>query len=307
MSLPVVSARLAPPRGAKAKKWHRVDRELDLRLEDPAIDRDARSLANLRDAYRKCILKPAYKATLKQLPTLYWRYRGARFPLTQRNGKKVPVWRMLSPWMKIQIATLVLADRGYLQFKIHLHDDLRAELEAKGENQKDYLRDRLGRCLRSEFGAVPWFFFVMEDLTDDGQPTRPHAHGSIELRRLELPRYGEPQHLHFRRIAEKHGVELAELAYGRAITRKTMLAASGNGGSRPVVAAGLDQKRNVWLKKPNRPLFNHQWVTYAFKNMSEFSPRLGERRLALPHSLCTETTKLWNLIRHGEEAVSQWI
>jgi hypothetical protein len=208
--------------------------------------------------------------------------------------------------MKIQIATLVLAEREYLLFKIHLHDDLRSELTAKGEDQKDYLRDRLSRCLRNELGDAPWFFFMMEDLTKDREPTRPHAHGSIELPRVRLPAYGKPKHLHFARKELKEGTAVAERAYGQFLIKRAMERASGNAGDRSSSTGGVNQRRNVWIKLPEKGTTNHQWVTYAFKNVRRFSLTLGERRLAFPHAFCRETRNLWELIRLGEDAMVRW-
>lgn len=288
-------------------KRQRVDRLNDLRLDDPIIDRDARILGALREIYRRNSVQRAYQAALKTSPTLYCKLRGPRFPLTQRNGKKLPRWRSLSPWMKVQVGTVVLAEHGYLLFKVHLHDELRAELEARGEDQKDYLRNRITRCSRDQLGSGRWFFFVMEDLTGDGEPTRPHAHGAIELRRAQLPVRGETNHLHFRRLAEREGVEQAELAYGQLLTEMMLRVASGNvKDDRLPHVSGIKQNRNVWADVPKRPFLNDQYVTYAFKNAAAFSVTLGENRLAFSQSLRTEARRLWQLIREGEPAMSQW-
>ena len=156
-----------PKQPKKSFKRQRVDRLLDLRLDDSAINRDAKTLAVLKDCYRRNCIKPSYRKSLKTLPTLYVRIRGPRFPLKVSRGQDVVMWRSLSPWMKVQVSMLALAERGYMQFKVHLHDELRAELDAMGRDHKDYLRDRITRCARSQFGNTRWFFFVMEDRTPD--------------------------------------------------------------------------------------------------------------------------------------------
>jgi hypothetical protein len=209
--------------------------------------------------------------------------------------------------MKVQVGMLVLSERGYMQFQVHLHDELRVELEAKGVDQKNYLRDRIMRCLRAALGEGQSFFFVMEDLTADGELTRPHAHGSIEVPRVSVPERGEPGHLHFRRLAEREGLEEAEREYGQLLTKAALRAASGNvKGDRPRLVNGLDQFKNVWTRTPTRPFMNDQWVTYAFKNEKAFSSTLGDSRLAFSQSLRTEARRLWELIRHGEAAMAQW-
>ena len=75
--------------------------------------------------------------------------------------------------MKVQLATLVLLERGYMQFKLHIHDDLRAKWELAGRDPKNELRNDLSRCLKRRFeGDAPWFFFVLEDRTKAGQVRR---------------------------------------------------------------------------------------------------------------------------------------
>ncbi len=291
----------------KLFKRQRVDRLLDLRLDDPKIDRDARTLAELKYSYRQNCVRRGYLSGLKTLPALYGRIRGPKFPLKQRNGKRMIQWRSLSPWMKVQIATLALSERGYMQFVVHLHDELRTKLDDTGRDHKDYLRDRITRCARSQFGDTRWFFFVMEDLTPDGLATRPHAHGSIEIRREPLPVKGEKFHLQYRRMSERKGIEHAELNYGIFLTEKVLRAASANlHKDRTGIVGGVDQSRNVWCSLPTRPFMNAGWVTYAFKNSKTFSATLGDRRLAFSTSLRTEGSKVWQLMRVGESAMSQW-
>lgn len=307
MTITTTRAGTAPTHSGKTFKWQRVDRLLDLRLDDPVIDRDAQILENLRESYRKNRLRRGYQTALKILPTLYCNYRGPKFPLKQRTGKPVPRWRSLSAWMKVQVGTLVLAEPGYMLFKIHLHDELKAELEASGKKLKDYLRDRISRCAKKQLGGPRWFFFVIEDLSADGEPTRPHAHGSIEIRPAQLPKKGEKGYLHFRRLAANKGQEHAELVYGQLLSKQVLESASGNvKGRRPSIAGGINQTRNVWTTTPKRPFLNDQWVTYAFKNTNEFSQSLGDDRLAFSQSLRTEASKLWKLIKTGESAISQW-
>jgi hypothetical protein len=209
--------------------------------------------------------------------------------------------------MKVQMATLVMAEQGYMQFSLHLHDEIRADLEARGKCQKDYLRNRLTRMSKRWFGEKRHFFFVMEDMDPDGQAVRPHAHGSIVVRPSPLPGRGEKRHLHYKRMAARHGKLHAERIHGLAQMKAMFRAASGNvKGKSAKVVAGVDQSRNVWTKTPTRPFTNEKWVTYAFKNSQGVSVTLGDRRLALSQTLRTEAKKLWELVRLGEPAMAQW-
>jgi hypothetical protein len=280
---------------------------LELRLGDPKIDRDAKILGILRHTARRYYSHPQLRPVLDNLPTLYSRYRGLGFPLRNPDNTKIPAWRDLTPWMKVQVGTLALAERGYMQFTVHLHDDLVAELETAGRDLKVYLRDAISRHLKHRFDDPPWFFFVMEDLGIDGAPTRPHAHGSIELRGAPLPTSG-PRHRALARLAASEGEAVAQLRAGRLKIHEALRAAAQVQRSSVAATTGLSQVRNVWLrKKPYHPLFNADYVNYAFKNSRRFTNRLGDNRLALPYRLRQEAERLWQLIRDGEQAISQWV
>jgi hypothetical protein len=210
--------------------------------------------------------------------------------------------------MKVQLASLVLNERGYLVFKVHPHDDLRVELLAAGKDLRDELRNDLMRHLKRRFPSAPWFFFVMEDRTAAGDPTRPHVHGSIELRPIKLDPTDKSVPLRLRRLARREGLAAAELQAGKELAIAALKAASGNGGDRPRVAlsTGVDQVRNVWHRRPYRSVFNSPWVDYAFKNTKRVSHTLGDGRLALPYELRAEARRLWRLVTEGEGALVQW-
>lgn len=207
--------------------------------------------------------------------------------------------------MKVQLATLALAERGYMPFKLHLHDDLMAELDADGRDVKVYLRDAISRHMKRKLGRIPWFFFVIEDRTKDGQPTRRHVHGSIEVIRAPIPSRGRGSR-GLRMIEKADGTEKAEIAAGRYIIGQALKAASGAGRPRIALATGIDQSRNLWRGRPYHPIFNTQYVDYAFKNTKEVSAVLSDNRLALPNHLRGEAKRLWDLLTIGESAMSSW-
>jgi len=209
--------------------------------------------------------------------------------------------------MKVQLATLVLAEQGYMQFKLHLHDDLRQRLQDLGRGSlRDELRNSLSRHLKRRFDEEPWFLFVMEEHTKTGTLTRPHAHGSVAIRPAKLFEKGEHRR-RLRKLAATDGLAVAELEAGRLLTRQALAAAGGALSHSSVsVTTGVDQSRNLWTRRPYHPFFNDQWVDYAFKNARAFSPSLGDQRLALPYGLRAEARRLWALITIGEEAIDQW-
>lgn len=282
----------------------KVDALVDLRLDDPRIDRDAKILEIIRRSARRLIANPRLRTQGGKLPSLYYRYRGTGFPIQKRNGLRIPSWRTLTPWMKVQLATLALAERGYMQFKLHIHDDLWEELVAAGRDPRVFLRDSIARHLKRRFENPPWFFFVMEDLTKEGRPTRPHAHGSIELPRAPLPLKG-PGVRRLRKIERDEGQAKAELEAGRAIVVEALKAAGG-AGPRIAKTTGADQCRNLWPRRPYHPIFNAQWVDYAFKHSKSVKSNLAENRLALPYGLRAEAQRLWRLVTLGEPAMDEW-
>lgn len=273
----------------------------DMELRDERVQRDARILRILRDAVLRTVTNPVLRAAVKSNPTLYSRFDTSAFPLRKANGPKLPAWRYLSFWMKVQVASLALAERGYRPFKVHLHDDLREGLEADGKDQRVYLRDRIRRQLRVIYGSgnIPMFYFVIEDLDKDKGPTRPHAHGAIEIRPLTLDLvFDAKARRHLARVELSHGVEVAEREAGRWAVRRALKSAAGLEGYRKKVSSsGLHQMRNVWMRKPTFAIFNQDWVTYVFKNAAEHSTVLGENRLAFPYDLRLEAQLIWAKIR----------
>lgn len=296
---------------ARKKKMQRVDAIVELELNDPAIARDRKLLGLLRDAVREVTLRPNARIQRKRLPTLYTRYRGTPYPLKQRNGRSVPSWRQLSPWMKFQIASLCLLEQEHMSFRAHLHDEVQNRFKGDGSDALiSYIRDRVSRCSRNAFGRVAFFWFVIEDRTASGiSETRPHVHGEIQiLPHEDLPKHrnGSPT-MKYRRIMAAKGIDAAHFEYGREVTRSLLLEATGNASMSNQIVAGRDQRRNLWMRKPYFHFGNPDWISYAFKNAARDSRRLGKRRLAMSLELNREAQRLWRLIREGESAMDQWV
>lgn len=288
----------------------RVDALIDLRRNDPVIDRDAKTYEILRRAVRNTILRPSGRKPLFHLPTLYKRYRGTAFPIHGDNGSQVPSWRQLSPWMKTQIASLCIMERRMAVFRVHLHDEVAERIkDADRSKLIAYFRDRITRCLRDAYGEVPFFWFVIEDKTASGDSSnRPHIHGEIEIRRAPLPILAHGLvPMASRRIIQAHGIEEAELVHGREVTRNAISRATGNEPSSKRYVHGRDQRRNMWVRKPYRLISNQDHISYAFKNAKRVSRRLSEQRLVTTRELSREAQRLWQLIRIGEEAIDEWM
>jgi len=302
MTNPTVGPKVA----TRFNQRQKVDATIRLIIDDPALRDEDRILRKLLNTARRTLARPAARQGLKTKPSLYRKYRGNEFPLTDFHNHRIPRWRNLSPWMKTQLAALCLGERRLVQIRLHLHEELRGTLG--DESLKEYIRDRLMRCLRARFDPVPWFYIVIEDRDSTGRTTvRPHVHGAIAIPRAPVPtlKNGSPR-ARFARIAAGKGVEEAEYVAGRMMIDAVLKQATGNDGRKPAVSNGRTQASNVWKRSPYRPLFNEEWVSYALKNMKQVSATLPENRLSMSRSLNQEARRLWNLIRDGEAAIDQW-
>jgi hypothetical protein len=291
----------------RKKRPQKVDATIDLAISDRAIERDWKTLVFVTTSVRKRLLARKRASLVAGAPTLYWKYRGEGFPLKHADGSSLLAWRSLSSWMKSQIASMCLHEGACKAFTITIHEELADELQANGTDLKVYLRDRLARCLRAEFGIVPWFLFVIEDRTKSGLVrTKVHAHGIIQIvpadpRKL---RSGEFSLRTKVQIAQEGLVE-ARLSAGADKTYRAIKLASGNSaGDRPAIHKGRGQGRNVWWRKMLFPLFNIEWVSYSFKNAMSASGSLPDNRLCMSRELNREAQRLWALIRDGEPSTS---
>jgi len=82
----------------------------------------------------------------------------------QYDGKRMPPWRDLTPWMKVQLLTMLLNDReeGFLTFTINVPDYYENKWIDKGQNPSAMMRDRISKELTKHVGKNLKFFFVME-------------------------------------------------------------------------------------------------------------------------------------------------
>ncbi len=292
----------------KPFRWQKLDHRKELIFSDPLIRRDEQLLNILKQAVRDNILRPNPGVSSKIAPSLYSRYRGTGFPLTRINNTPFPRWRDISSWLKVQVGLFVLAEGKFVHFQMGLHDGLMEELKAEGVDIKTYLRDRIARSARPVFGFVPYYFFLFEDRDNTGGFTVPaHAHGTIEVPLLELPKTQTGKtRARFRKIELLKGTEAAELEYGKELIREALIKAAGL-RTYPKVWNRKSQARKVWIKDPDNPIFNDNWVNYAFKNVRFDSALLDESRLVFSQAFKTEVTNFWKLITKGEAALVYWL
>jgi hypothetical protein len=134
------------------------------------------------------------------------------------NRPRVPRWKELSPWMKIQLGHLAICEFTGQAFTVHIAEHLLTKLDTV-ENRADYLRRRFAAELRSVFERTPAYFFVIEFHNAYGLRVGPHVHGCIEIegvteddvRRSLRRACGHDED----RGPGKHNAYLGEKPYGR--------------------------------------------------------------------------------------------
>lgn len=285
-----------------------VNATIDLIIRDEKIAKEHKILEDIKLSVRRGITGPRAKPPLIVLPALYKRYRRRGLPLKNRNGRRLPAWRSLSPWMRAQMVSLVIGEHEHRQFRVRLHDDVATREIAKGTDLKSYLRNRITRVFKDGFEQEPWYIFVIEDLATDGTTlVRPHAHGVIRIRALPLSEITNKRSraAYARRISTL-GQDSIEMLAGIKRTRHLLNQASGNSPQAPQSVNGVSQKANVWMRSSYHRFFNDEAISYAFKNTAAPASHLPQNRLAISRGVLAEAKRFWELIRRGESAMSQW-
>ena len=203
---------------------------------------------------------------------------------------------------------LCLLEGRFIQFRLTLHDELLAELVAKGADPKKYIRDRIKRCIRDQVGKETWFMFVIEDRDADGvDDVRPHIHGSIQIHRAKVRTNKDGSNaVAWIRAVQKLGLEEVEYLMGRKELVAALRTASGNDGTKSKIVNGHSQTNNVWTRKKYHFYDNAGYISYMLKNALIPSSLLSDNRLSMSRSLNQEAHRLWRLVTEGEAALSQW-
>lgn len=188
------------------------------------------------------------------------------FPIvTQKNGRRMPLWEDLSQWMKVQLVTMVLKGE-FLTFNIRIHPDLEERWTPSGKPAVDDPRRKMAERIRKELdnslGKGREFFFVIEGWSKDTQaPTYLHFHGGAALRDA-----GDEGKI--------------EVAVGRA------------------AGHGLNGFAKIARAVHTAPFSVEQaaYANYLFKAANRYDPRLPDKRLAISNSM-TDTARLfWETI-----------
>jgi hypothetical protein len=288
----------------KRQQFHAT---MELCFRNPTIALENKILLKLMDTTRRGIAMRSQRVPLSSHPALYTRYRTKGFPIKTDGNRKYPAWRSLSPWMKLQLASLCISAHPHIQIRLRLHDEIVEKLDSDGRDYRSYLRDRLTRILREKFGDGLLFFFVLEDLDRDRTTVvRSHAHGMVMLPKVDFGAEtdGRTQAANARLIL-REGIQKAEFIRARADMKEALQTVIGNRTNRPLIYNGINQAANCWTKQSYNPLFNHEAISYAFKNVDAAS-MLPANRIARSKGLATEARRFWDLVRLGEQAISAW-
>lgn len=291
-------------------KLQQVRPTLQLSLRDPVIAEEDKILQKLMHTVRAGAANATRRRPLTIQPGLYRKYRTKDFPLKNDRNRKYPAWRSLSPWMKLQLASMCIAEHPHVQIRLRLHEELVDALNAGGKDYRVFLRDRLTSILGNRFGPGTHYLFVLEDLDRDGLGrVRTHAHGMAMLPSVNLTNMKDGRtKAANERLIGKVGLRQAQFVRGRAALREALHMAVGNRGkpARPRVVNGMDQASNVWTKESYNALFNREAISYAFKNSDSEDSRLPPNRIARSQALVTEARMFWDLVRLGEPAIAHW-
>lgn len=275
---------------------------------DAVIADEEKILRKLMNAAREGIKRPGLRVPLNSHPALYTRYRRLSFPIRTDGNRKHRAWRSLSPWMKLQLMSICIAEHPHVQIRLRLHDEIVDKLAHEGKDYRSHLRDRMTKRFRERFADEIQFLFVLEDMDRDSTShVRTHAHGMVMLPNVDVTAMtdGRTKAAYHRQVA-KYGQLEASFVTGRKMLKEVLQEVVGNREGRPRKIRGIDQTDNVWTKRSYNPLFNHEAISYAFKNVDSSTSALPANRIARSKKLVTEGRRFWDLIRLGEPAITAW-
>lgn len=204
--------------------------------------------------------------------------------------------------------SMCIAEHAHVQLRPRLHDEIVEELADRGRDYRSYLRDRLTAKLRTRFSDDMHFLVVLEDMDSDStSPVRTHAHGMIMLPKVDPDLITDGRRkAAYDRLVAKHGQSQADFIRGRNLLKEVLQEIVGNREGRPRKVRGIDQTDNVWTKRSYNPLFSHEAISYAFKNVDAEASALPANRVARSRKLVTEAKRFWDLVRLGEPAITAW-
>jgi hypothetical protein len=185
-----------------------------------------------------------------------------QFPVRkQPNGRPMPGWNDLSPWLKMQLAVMLLDEWQFQTFNIDIHHDLEREWVKEGRDVRVAMRDRLRRELDKRVRPGLEHFFVIEGWSKRAKAqTKLHIHGAAAI-------YPDDP----------------------ADPRKIMIAAGRAAGH------GLQgysrQRRAVHGRMFTRR--GPAYINYLFKSVRRKDDRLNHRRVTMSRSVVRATRDFW--------------
>lgn len=186
------------------------------------------------------------------------------FPVTHQreNGRPMPSWKDLTPWLKTQLLVMALHEWGLQTFTINVARDLEAEWMAKGLDPRKELRERMRKHMGRAMAGKSEHFFVVEGWSKKTKaPTRLHLHGGAFIR--------EP-----------------------GDSEKIIIAAAKAGGQ--MLYDRKHEPRSVhekiyWRDGP-------RYVNYLFKSVRKPDARLERQRLVMTREATGAGREFWELL-----------
>jgi hypothetical protein len=223
-------------------------------------------------------------------------YRGTGFPITKQGlVRRIPSWKNLSHWMKLQIAAMVLEQGacGSRQITMRFSNERLAKIDALGASSREWVRNTIANELKERFGQVLPFYFVLESRNREGdRSVSLHLHGAIQLVRTPLPltKSGLLSKARSKKVLE-HGLASVEIEYSGKLIQAALKAASGCANGKGISPSS--GRRSVRVQKP----FGHTtWPSYCYKNAIGPDGLISERQWAMSRPLNQSARQLWAVI-----------
>lgn len=194
---------------------------------------------------------------------------------TEIDPTRLPEWRELGQYLKLQIITQIAVELGGFSFTVNVRRDLQDKWEAEGRDVLDRIR-RLAREAIEHAGLTDLaFFYVIEGASRSGSSrTKLHLHGVLLTEdRLAATRF--------------------------VVGMQTKLAMRPSGGGAQQRGRPVDMVP-TYDKNAQKRQGKGRWASYVAKNIMKWDDRIAGRRVFVSWEATRTATEMWKLIRNED-------